>query len=407
MLRISDLVKTYPGPRSGRSAKEPVYAIDGVSLTVEEGEMFTLLGPSGCGKTTTLRSIAGLETPDSGLISVRDRTLFDGKKKIRVPANQRQLGMVFQSYAIWPHMSVYENTVFPLKTVSKSRRLPKKRMEGEVERVLTLMELDHLTSRPATNLSGGQQQRLALARALIARPEILLLDEPLSNLDAKLRESLRLELKRLQQETGQTTVYVTHDQAEALALSTRIAVMKAGHVMQLGTPREIYNEPANYFVADFIGTSNFVSGRVTEVSHESVVVETDLGSFVSSAIPARISTGDEVYVSVRPEAVDIEVEDSGMERSSNTFDGVVSTRAFLGDSLDHVVQLGDLGFRVRSNPSISIVPGTAVTVRVRPADVRIVSKGSNDVQPEAEAATSSELPTGAPDAADRETLPIT
>ncbi len=253
MLTITQLVKTFPPGRGERTGR--VRAVDDVSFTVEEGELFTLLGPSGCGKTTTLRSIAGLETPDGGEIRIRDRVLFSSKQRIRVPANERGLGMVFQSYAIWPHMNVYKNVAFPLQVLPRRRRPGRKELRERVERVLAVVQLDQLASRQATDLSGGQQQRLALARALVMEPPLLLLDEPLSNLDAKLREDMRFELKRLQRELGITGIYVTHDQVEALAMSNRVAVMRAGKIEQVGRPREVYEAPKSRFVADFISRS--------------------------------------------------------------------------------------------------------------------------------------------------------
>src|SRR5258708_29657147 len=226
-----------------------VKAAQNVSFEVPEGKLFTLLGPSGCGKTTTLRSIAGLERPVSGDIEVDGRVVYSSAQGIFVAPNKRNFGMVFQSYAIWPHMNVFQNVAFPLEV----RKLPRKDIKDRVTRVLTAVQLDHLGDREATKLSGGQQQRLALARALVMDPQLLLLDEPLSNLDAKLRDAMRTELKRLQRELNLTTVYVTHDQTEALALSHEIAVMSEGRVMQVGTPRQIYEQPTDKFVAEFVG----------------------------------------------------------------------------------------------------------------------------------------------------------
>src|SRR5690348_2368362 len=237
----------------------PVRAARDVSFDVPEGKLFTLLGPSGCGKTTTLRSIAGLERPVSGEIEVGGRTVYSSGRNIFVAPNRRNFGMVFQSYAIWPHMNVFQNVAFPLEV----RKLNKKEMRERVMRVLTAVQLDHLVERGATKLSGGQQQRLALARALVMEPQLLLLDEPLSNLDAKLRDRMRTEVKRLQRELNLTTIYVTHDQSEALALSHEIAVMNDGFIKQIGTPRQIYETPNSQFVADFVGTTNFIGGTVT------------------------------------------------------------------------------------------------------------------------------------------------
>src|SRR5215218_3306166 len=316
MLTIEHLVKSFAGEaRSKRGRKAAgdgeksaprVFAVNDVSFTVGEGEMFTLLGPSGCGKTTTLRAVAGLERPDSGRIVVGDRPLFegDGQRYLNVPANQRGLGMVFQSYAIWPHMTVFDNVAFPLQVRKRSERPGKQEIANRVTRVLETMELGHLADRQATKLSGGQQQRLALARAIVIEPPLMLLDEPLSNLDAKLRESLRYELKRLQRELGITSIYVTHDQIEALALSTTIAVMKEGSVLQLGRPREVYESPANKFVAEFIGTSNFLPGKVLGRDGECVEVETEAGR-VRLESAAQVPAGEAIIAAIRPECLSI------------------------------------------------------------------------------------------------------
>ncbi|MGW5671814.1 ABC transporter ATP-binding protein [Micromonospora sp. NPDC003776] len=369
MLEISNLIKSYPGEKAKKSGSQGarVFAINNVNLQVQQGEMFTLLGPSGCGKTTTLRSIAGLEHPDSGHISVKGRTLFQagkGARTVNVAANRRGLGMVFQSYAIWPHMSVFDNVAFPLQVKPRSERPGKADIEQRVHRVLEVMELRQYADRPATKLSGGQQQRLALARALVIEPELLLLDEPLSNLDAKLRESLRYELKRLQRELGITSIYVTHDQIEALSLSSNIAVMRAGEVMQLGRPRDIYENPTSKFVAEFIGSSNFIHGDVVNRTGDNYVVDTAAGQ-LHLASSAEVPTGTEVSVSIRPETVDLTTQRPA--DLQNVLEGTVGTRAFLGDAVDHLVNVGKLEIRVRSLPNLSIEAGTKVFVKL-PAD---------------------------------------
>lgn len=378
MLKIDNLVKTYAGERRSRNSTADetarVYAVGGVSFEVQEGELFTLLGPSGCGKTTTLRSVAGLERPDSGEITVAGRQLVKAggaAPDYHMPANERGLGMVFQSYAIWPHMKVFDNVAFPLQVAPRGKRESRKAIRDRVMAVLEKMELAPLANRQATKLSGGQQQRLALARALVIEPQLLLLDEPLSNLDAKLRESLRFELKRLQREIGVTSVYVTHDQIEALALSSRIAVMKDGKIMQLGTPREIYQRPANRFVAEFIGTSNLVPGRVHGEESGMLSVETDHGKLLVRT-ETEASVGDEVVLSMRPESLElIDGEAPGL----NTLSGEVLTRSFLGDAIDHIVRVGDAEFRVRTNPSVSIAPGATVRLRVMPEYLSLVPLG--------------------------------
>ena len=388
MLAIDNLVKTFAADqRSRRQVKaakaggedtEPtrVFAVDDVTFEVEQGEMFTLLGPSGCGKTTTLRSIAGLEKPDSGRISVGERVLFDateGKTTVNVAANERGLGMVFQSYAIWPHMSVFDNVGFPLQVRKRSGRPAKAEIAARVGRVLEVMELGHLADRQATKLSGGQQQRLALARAIVTQPPLLLLDEPLSNLDAKLRESLRFELKRLQRELGITSIYVTHDQVEALALSSHIAVMRHGKVVQLGKPRDIYTHPNSRFVAEFIGTSNFLTGTVAGHDGDCVTVDTTEGRLHVRS-PAAVPVGSEAIVSIRPEAVEIGLTGSG-GTAPNEWTGEVVNRAFLGDSVDHVVKVGKAEVRNRSNPTTSIEQGTTVYLRMDPDKLSLVPVG--------------------------------
>ncbi|MFP5336760.1 MAG: ABC transporter ATP-binding protein [Actinomycetes bacterium] len=380
MLTIEHLVKTYTADkaRKGHKGQGPssVHAIDDVSFEVEEGELFTLLGPSGCGKTTTLRSIAGLEKPDRGRIVVGDRVMFAGGngtgRNVNMPANQRGLGMVFQSYAIWPHMTVFDNVAFPLQVRKRSQRPSKKEIRERVERVLETMELSEQIDRQATKLSGGQQQRLALARALVIQPPLLLLDEPLSNLDAKLRESLRYELKRLQRELGITSIYVTHDQVEALALSTHIAVMREGKIVQLGKPREVYTDPTNKFVAEFIGTSNFIPATIGEHSGTHYVVETANGTlYIDSA--HELPVGHEVVVSIRPEAV--ELTTAPRDGAPNEWHGTVVTRAFLGDAVDHVVAVGKQEVRVRTNPDVSIEAGRQVYLQLHPGKISLVPVG--------------------------------
>jgi iron(III) transport system ATP-binding protein len=294
-------------------------------------------------------------------------------KVVNLPANKRGLGMVFQSYAIWPHMTVFDNVAFPLQVRKRAERPGKKEISERVTRVLETMELSEQAGRQATKLSGGQQQRLALARALVIQPPLLLLDEPLSNLDAKLRESLRYELKRLQREMGITSVYVTHDQVEALALSSHIAVMEKGSVVQLGKPREVYETPANKFVAEFIGTSNFIPGtvRAREGAHASV--ETVNGAlYLDSAID--LAPGSEAVVSIRPEAVELSRE-SRAGSVANEWHGTVVARAFLGDAVDHVIAVGKYELRARGNPSVSIEPGTQVYLQLDPAKISLVPVG--------------------------------
>jgi iron(III) transport system ATP-binding protein len=364
MLEVRELVKTFRPARSEK--RDRVVAVDGLSLDVERGELFTLLGPSGCGKTTTLRCIAGLETPDAGEIALGDRLLFSSEKRVRVPASERGLGMVFQSYAIWPHLNVYKNTAFPLEVLPRRKRPSRKVRRERVERVLAVVRLDQLASRRATDLSGGQQQRLALARALVMEPALLLLDEPLSNLDAKLREEMWFELKRLRRELGITGVYVTHDQLEALAMSSRVAVMRDGRIDQVGRPREIYEAPRSRFVADFIGASNLIDGVVESCDHGVYSLRTADGDLrVQSAVDVEV--GASVVVAARPEHVEIGRAPAQTANGSlpNRWPGRVEERAFLGEWVDHVVSVGSRTIRARCNSKISIPAPTPVIVTFR------------------------------------------
>jgi iron(III) transport system ATP-binding protein len=359
VLTVQSLNTEYASPTGA-----PVRAARNVSFSVPEGKLFTLLGPSGCGKTTTLRSIAGLERPSSGEIQVGGRVVFSSARNLFVAPNRRNFGMVFQSYAIWPHMSVFENAAFPLEV--RRKKPGAKEIRAKVMRVLTAVALDHLAGREATKLSGGQQQRLALARALVMEPQLLLLDEPLSNLDAKLREKMRFELKRIQRELGLTTIYVTHDQSEALALSHEIAVMNEGQIVQLGGPRDIYERPRNRFVADFIGTTNFLDGEVLGPDGEAHWrVRSPLGALkVHSASP--LAAGARVTVSVRPE--DVVLSEGPFERgpAENRFRGLVDAKAFLGEYVDFKVRLGECVLLARAHPSLRTPLEQAIHLQLDP-----------------------------------------
>jgi iron(III) transport system ATP-binding protein len=370
MLEVRNLVKTFSSARGESQSR--VFAVNDVSFDVQEGELFTLLGPSGCGKTTTLRSIAGLEMPDQGEISVAGRALFSSGGRVRVPANERGLGMVFQSYAIWPHMNVYKNVAFPLEVLPRRQRPGRRQIREKVERVLATVQLDHLATRQATDLSGGQQQRLALARALVLEPPLVLLDEPLSNLDAKLREDMRFELKRLQRELGITGVYVTHDQVEALAMSNRVAVMRSGKIEQVGKPREVYERPTSRFVADFIGTSNFIDGVVESKDGNVYGVRTPAGDLRVRS-DGTYAVGANVVVAARPEHIGLS---SGLNGAGpNTWRGRVTVRSFLGESVDHVVDVGGQEIRARCNPTVSIPAETDVTLTFPEESVSLIPGG--------------------------------
>ena len=382
MLRVDELCKAFKDEsKSGR-----VNAVDNVSFTVEEGQFFTLLGPSGCGKTTTLRCLAGLESPDSGRIVVEDRVLFSGKDKVSVDANDRNLGMVFQSYAIWPHMNVFDNVAFPLR-VGKRRRTAKAVVKERVERALNVVELGHLAGRYATKLSGGQQQRLALARALVIEPSLLLLDEPLSNLDAKLRESLRFELKRLQREQGITTVYVTHDQSEALSMSNSVAVMQEGRISQIGNPFSIYLQPENAFVADFVGSTNFIDGVVEGKDGDAWTVETPDGPMLVGSV-VGVGVGERCRVSIRPEHIEILGDSSSSGR--NIFTGIVRARAFTGEAMVYQISLANGIISCRTAAALRLSSGKPVALHLPMAHaIALPWKASTAVAEEEAAAQAS------------------
>jgi iron(III) transport system ATP-binding protein len=355
MLSVKALCTEYPNEHG-----QVVKAAQDVTFEVPEGKLFTLLGPSGCGKTTTLRSIAGLEKPKSGVISVDGKVVYSGQNNTFIAPNKRGFGMVFQSYAIWPHMNVFQNTAFPLDV--GHGKLSKKQIEEKVMRVLKAVGLDHLADREATKLSGGQQQRLALARALVMEPKLLLLDEPLSNLDAKLREQMRFELKRLQRELNLTTVYVTHDQGEALALSHEIAVMQAGRIVQIGSPRDIYERPRNKFVADFVGLTNFLDATVSAPDGDGAYrVSGPIGQ-MRVCSPDQLKAGDAVAISVRPE--DVELSEQRLEGEVNVFEGTVTGKVFLGECIDFQVKVGEHPMFARVHPSLTTPVGGKIYVRM-------------------------------------------
>ena len=365
MLKVEKLHKQYVSTDG-----TPGGGVFGASFEVAEGELFTLLGPSGCGKTTTLRSIAGLEEPDAGRVSLAGQDIFNSDKNIATPPYERDIGMVFQSYAIWPHMTVAENAAYPL-TVSRKKKFSKPEIREKVKQTLRMVGMEEYIDRPATQLSGGQQQRLALARALTREPKLLLLDEPLSNLDAQLREQMRSELQRLQQEWGVTSIYVTHDQSEALALSNRIAVMNKGLIVQLGTPKEIYQRPTSEFVANFIGKTNLMHGEVRAAVGANAMskVATPLGdvlAFFTSAIPPKARMG----VVCRPENIEIfgaKQTPSSDIAAENRFPGTVEREVYLGEIAEYIVKLSDkLRITVRTRPGKPIAVNDQVLVHFPP-----------------------------------------
>ena len=311
-LEIQNLEKRF-------SAGRP--AVDDVSFEMSSGEIVVLLGPSGCGKTTTLRCVAGLETPTGGSISIAGALVSAPDQGIAVPPRKRDLGMVFQSYAIWPHMNVFNNVAYPLK----QRGLSRADIEAKVQEALDLVGLSDYASRPSAALSGGQMQRVALARSLTYRPKLLLLDEPLSNLDAKLRLRLRADLRRIIKQTGLTALYVTHDQSEAVVLGDRIGVMRDGKLLQLAPPHDIYNRPADLFVASFTGASNLLAGRVRAIDSEWGSIEMGDGSHLLATLGSGIAIGDSVTVAVRPENIAL-----GGSGDVNRFNARVVSRQYQG-----------------------------------------------------------------------------
>ncbi|OZI21963.1 hypothetical protein CAL18_13785 [Bordetella genomosp. 7] len=324
MLEVSDLQVHYQTDRG------PVEAVKSISLSVQEGEFCTFLGPSGCGKTTTLRCIAGLETPTRGRISIGGQPVYDSGAGVEIPTHKRDLGMVFQSYAIWPHMSVYANVAFPLETAGASGD----RTRSEVTRALDMVGLASFAQRSATQLSGGQQQRVALARAIVRGGKVLLLDEPLSNLDAKLREQMRDELRELQRRLRTTTVFVTHDQDEALAMSDRIVVMNQGAIVEQGTPVELYQRPQRVFTATFIGKAEIFPCEVERVDGQGVVAQTALGRIVATQNAHLGSAARNVMI--RPESIEI---GDAFADAVNCFDAVVERSVFVGARVEYRLRL--------------------------------------------------------------------
>jgi iron(III) transport system ATP-binding protein len=366
MLSVNNLRKTFTTERG------EVHALEAVSFEIKRGEFYTLLGPSGCGKTTTLQCIAGLEMPDSGEIMMDNQPVFSSSRGIVTPAHRRDIGMVFQSYAIWPHMTVFENVAFPL--LYGRERHSKSIVAERVLKALTLVQLSGLADRPAPFLSGGQQQRVALARAIVQEPKILLLDEPLSNLDAKLREEMRFELRELVSRLGITSLYVTHDQVEALSMSDRIAVMRAGKIMQEGNPREIYLLPNGQFVADFLGKSNFLAGRLLEhnAATKTGFVETKIGR-IQCVVTKEVNIGDEVLLVVRPQGI-IVSRTAAATANGNNLLGTIQAVSFVGDFQECHINAADERLTVILDPYQDFKVGENVCLHVPTERLAVVAK---------------------------------
>ena len=327
-------------------------AVNGVSFTVGRGEHLTLLGPSGCGKTTTLRAIAGLEQPSGGSITIDGQTMYDAAQRRTIPTEQRGVSMVFQSYAVWPHMTVFDNVAYGLRV----RKQGAEELKANVERALDLVQMRHLADRGASKLSGGQQQRVALARAIAFSPTVVLFDEPLSNLDAKLRAEMRVELRELQRRLGITSVYVTHDQEEALAISDRVIVMNVGVIEQIGTPEEIYNRPRSRFVADFVGSANIIKGKLTGEG----LFATE-GGVTLKAVASHKPHGKESEVAIRTAYIDLEPRPG-----DNHVPGTVRQRLFHGDFVQYVIDSA-LGPLIVRRPPVNLLDeGAAVTISFSP-----------------------------------------
>ena len=358
-LRIQNLYKTF----------DRVVAVNGIDLDIAQGEFFTLLGSSGCGKTTTLRMVGGLEKPDRGEIYLGDQCLVSREKNLFIKPEKRNMGMVFQSYALWPHMTVFENVSYPLKL----RGIRGREAEKKVADVLALVGLAGLEERPAPALSGGQQQRVALARALVFSPKVLLLDEPLSNLDAQLREEMRRELKSLQQRVNITVIFVTHDQIEALSLSDRIAIMKFGVLEQVGTPEEVYYHPATAFVRDFLGKTFLLPGKVSRIANQQVTVEVhgiasaalvlQQSNIISSA-NGTSAVGQSVMVAIRPEQVSI--LGTMADGRPNTIQADLQSVLFLGDRYEYTVEIGSETRVLVSPASKRVKRGDKIFLELKP-----------------------------------------
>ena len=363
MIQVRQLYKTFLTDNGG------VKAIAGVDFEVAQGEAFTLLGPSGCGKTTLLRSIAGLERPDDGEILIGGVSVFGDHGRIMVRAHDRGVGMVFQSYAIWPHLTVFKNVAFPL--LYGNFRVSRPEVKLRVERALSAVQLEGLGDRPAPMLSGGQQQRVALARALVYEPKVLLLDEPLSNLDAKLRAEMRLEIRELVKRLNITAIYVTHDQEEALVLSDRIAVMQSGQLMQVGAPREIYLRPSNDYVAGFVGESNLLPATVeTKPSGESPgLVASSVGP-LACTLPEELAQGQKVTLMFRPDHLRIVAPDAG-DAAPNVFSGKVERLAFLGNRLRCEIRAASSTILGEIPSLVEVREGQEITLQIPPERIRV------------------------------------
>jgi ABC-type Fe3+/spermidine/putrescine transport system ATPase subunit len=368
-----------------------VTAVHSVSFTVRRGDQLTLLGPSGCGKTTTLRAIAGLERPSSGTIRIGGETMYDGVRGFQVPAERRGLSMVFQSYAIWPHMSVFDNVAYGLNV----RRVPAAEVKEKVHRALDLVKMGQYAERNASQLSGGQQQRVAVARACAFSPKVLLFDEPLSNLDAKLRGEMRIELRELQHRLGITSLYVTHDLEEALAMSDDIIVMRGGTIEQRGSPDEIYNYPRTAFVADFVGSANLITGKLrSDLARDGLVaLEADSGNVLHGVAHGR-SPGPTPTMSVR--TVHLKLSGARPDAPINVWPVVVKRAVFLGDLTQVYIEWGGRELIIRQTAAETLAPGAAGFLSIDPAHCVLLEPGEAIARQAAPEVASAEVVTALP-----------
>ena len=360
-IRITGVSKRY------FSGGKTINALDDINLTIPANQIFTLLGPSGCGKTTLLRCIVGLETPDTGEIRIGDEVVWSKDRNISVPPEQRGLGMVFQTYAIWPHMNVFDNVAYPLQI----RKLPKDVIRQRVTKTLAFVQLEGMEQRPATKLSGGQQQRVALARALVAEPKVILFDEPLSNLDAKLREETRKDLKTFLGELKITAVYVTHDRVEALALSDTIAVMREGRIIEMGAPKKIYFDAEHRFVADFIGRANLVQAKVRGQEGGHTLVDCGLGPLACEQ--RDLPVGSEVTLCIRPEFIRVIRGGRTDEAGINLINGKVETLVFIGEAYEAEIRVDGELLLAKIEPDFELKEGDPVNFTLDPAQCLLLS----------------------------------
>jgi ABC-type Fe3+/spermidine/putrescine transport system ATPase subunit len=357
-----------------------IIAVNNVSLNVRKGEIFAIIGPSGCGKTTLLRCIAGLEVPDKGTIIIDNEIVFDSVKKIFIPPEKRNIGMVFQFFAVWPHMTVYDNIAYPLK----HKRLPKDEIKRIVLEALEMTKLRGLENKYPPQLSGGQQQRVALARAIAMRPKLILFDEPTSNLDAKLAEDIRRDIKILLKKLGITAIYVTHDQVEAFMVADRVAIMKEGVILQVGTPHEVYEKPYNSFVAEFVGTPNIVNASIiSELEFSEGLryfkVVSEIGELIVKGDISDLNIGKRVKLAIRAEHINIcnntHSHREIYSKQVNILRGRIASKAFLGDKIFYLIEIGGIyNLKVYAPPTIDLKEGVEVDICISPNNIIVVKE---------------------------------